>query len=177
MINATYEYKGFSENSRVCRSPKSEFGMTLEVPEGVQAFNLWTVTVMARLWDEFPQPQYFCSSPTVVSVTSNSRQAGTPIGPQGVEQVRYFTDTLRWLIDEGFARGMARAGGDFAGVVLSRKGFSILDEVPRALASKPEAAPEKKLGTLMREVAVTQIAALAAALVERMLGIESKPAQ
>jgi hypothetical protein len=146
--------------------------MPLEVPEGVQAFNLWTVLIMARLWDEFPHPQYFHSSPTVVLVTSDQTKAGSPIGQPGPDQVRYFINTLRWLIDEGFARGVAHVAGDFAGVILSKTGFSILDEVPRSVAPKLEAAPEKNLGTLMREAAATQLGALAASLVEKMLGIE-----
>ena len=143
--------------------------MRLEVPEGVEAFNLWTLTIMARLWEEFPRPQYFHISHTTVLVTSVNTVEGKPIGPEGPQQVRYFGDTLHWLMAEGFARGTARASGDFAAVSLSHKGLSILDEVPRSVDVKAQTAPAKKLGELMKETAVTQGGAAIAGLVKLLL--------
>jgi hypothetical protein len=143
--------------------------MRLEVPEGVQAFNLWTLTIMARLWEEFPGPQYFYNSYTTVFVTSDHTVEGKAIGPQGPQQLRFFGDTLRWLMAEGFARGTAQAPGNFAAVTLSRRGFSILDEVPRSIEPKVQTAPEKKLGELYKEAAVTQGAVTIAGLVKLLL--------
>jgi hypothetical protein len=63
----------------------------LEIPEGVQAFNLWTIHIMARLWEEFPRPQYFHNNPNIVFVTSDATVAGTQLGPEG--QVALFQCT------------------------------------------------------------------------------------
>jgi hypothetical protein len=130
--------------------------MELETPAGVEAFNLWTLWIMARLWEEFPRPQYFHNpTPDSVSVTSDHQVAGNPIGPKGHEQVQLFRYTLTWLIDEGFARGLAKASGDFAGVSLTTRGFSVLNQVPQSVAARPELAAQKPLGALMREAVVS----------------------
>jgi hypothetical protein len=100
----------------------AEISLKLETPAGVETFNLWTIWIMARLWEEFPRPQWFHkATPNIVLVTSNPQVAGTPIGPEGREQVELFRHTLNWLLDEGFARGIAKASGDFPAYPLLRK--------------------------------------------------------
>jgi hypothetical protein len=144
-------------------------GEELAVPEGVQAFNLWTIWIMARLWEEFPRPQYFNTTPSVVSVTSDARVAGTQIGPQGAPQVQLFTYTLNWLLAEGFARGTAHAAGNFTNVSLTAKGFSVLSQAPRSVAPQFAAKPEKSLGALMREAAASHVTDAAAKLIQTLL--------
>lgn len=143
--------------------------LEIEVPQGVQAFNLWTIWIMARLWEEFPRPQYFGSTPTFVHVTSDHRAKPEPIGPQGQKQVEYFTNTLNWLMREGFASGVANAAGAFANVSLTEKGFSILNQVPTALTGKGDGGELKSLGTIMRD-AISQYAPdFGAALILRLI--------
>jgi hypothetical protein len=107
----------------------------IEVPQGVQSFNLWTLHIMGRLWDEFPVPQYFHNNPRTVFVTSNAAVAGHQIGPDG--QVELFQHTLNWLIQEGFAKGTPHASGNFATVSLTTKGFSVLNQMPCSLGEEP----------------------------------------
>lgn len=140
----------------------------LEVPEGVEAFNLWTLTIMAQLWDTFPQPQWFQSAPDAVLVTPDYRQRGSPIGPTGPEQVALFAHTLEWLIAEGFVRGRVGQGRDFPNVVLTTKGFSVLNHVPDSLPLKSE-GDGAALGTRMRAALTRAAPDLAVALVRSML--------
>jgi hypothetical protein len=143
--------------------------MDIEVPEGVQAFNLWTLLIMARMWEEFPRPQWFNSNPKAVQVTRNPSIAGGPIGLEGPEQVALFTHTLNWLIDEGFASGTGNAAGAFAYVRLTTKGFSVLNQVPRSLGLKAASGSDKPLGALIREAAVKHTVEAAATLIQKML--------
>jgi hypothetical protein len=143
--------------------------MEIEVPEGVQAFNFWTLLIMARLWDEFPRPQYFNSSPSAVRVTSDPRTSGDPIGPDGSEQVQLFTHTLNWLIGEGFATGMANAAGAFANVKLTTRGFAVLNQVPRSISPKTASEADRPLGALIREAAAKHTVDVAATLIQKML--------
>lgn len=83
--------------------------MELEIPEGVKAFNFWTLAIMGRLWEEFPRPLYFNSTPTVVSVTNDYRLAGVPFGLKGAEQVQLFANTLnckREAVAHGFGAAL-----------------------------------------------------------------------
>lgn len=152
---------------------QESYQVELEVPEGVQAFNFWTLAIMGRLWEEFPRLLYFNSSPRGVSVTNDHRVAGVPFGLTGPDQVQLFTNTLSWLLAEEYARGTANAAGAFAAVTLTAKGFSILNQVPNSVATKPEIAAEKPLGTLMKEAAVSAVASqsigMVATLVKAML--------
>jgi hypothetical protein len=141
--------------------------MSLDVPAGVQAFNFWTILVMARLWEEFPRRQHFFARPSVVMVTSDSTLAGEKFGPEG--QVQLFKDTMDWLLDEGFLRGSAHAAAStYADISLTTRGFTVLNEVPHSIGSPP-ATPQKPLGALMREAGVSHGVGAIAALVQTML--------
>jgi hypothetical protein len=72
--------------------------MELEVPDGVKAFNHWTIWIMARLWEEFPRPQFFVSGPGGVHVTSDPTAAGASFGPS--EPAALFSPTMEWLLGE-----------------------------------------------------------------------------
>ncbi len=141
--------------------------MPLDVPEGVQAFNFWTISVMSRLWDEFPRPMHFVTNTVVVMASADPSVAGEPFGPSG--QVQIFKDTMNWLIAENFLRATVNPAGAYAKVSLTTRGFSVLEEVPRAIAS-PQVATDKPLGTLMREASINQGAAVIAGLIKIMLG-------
>jgi hypothetical protein len=143
--------------------------MELETPTGVEGFNLWTLWIMARLWEEFPHPQYFNCTPIAVSVTSDHRLAGTQIGPQGQEQIPLFVHTMDWLMAEGFVRGKGNGVGGFVGVSLTTRGFSVLNEVPHSVAAKAESATAKPLGAIMREAVVSHGVGIAAGLIQVML--------
>lgn len=141
----------------------------LEVPEGVKEFNFWTILLMARLWDQFPRPQWFYSRANVVLVTGDPSAAGTELGPHG--QVQRFADTLLWLMDEGFVRGTADAAGGFRAASLTTRGFSVLNQVPNLLASDSITPSKKSLGDLIREAAVQQSAGNAVTiLIQNLLG-------
>jgi hypothetical protein len=77
----------------------------LEVPEGVQAFNFWTILIAARLWDEFPQPQFFVFGPGGVFVTGDQPAAVVPFGPTETEFVEKFRPTMDWLLAHGYVTG------------------------------------------------------------------------
>jgi hypothetical protein len=140
--------------------------MSLDVPAGVQDFNFWAILIMARLWEEFPRPQYFIARPSVVTVTSDSALAGEKFGPEG--QIQAFRDTMNWLLAEGFLRGMDNAAGAYAAVSLTTRGFTVLNQVPHSIDSPP-ATPQKPLGALMREAGVSHGVGVIAALVQTML--------
>jgi len=143
--------------------------MELEVPEGVQAFNLWTLCIMARMWEEFPRPQFFHSNLRAVQVSSDPQTAGVAIGPEGPGQVPLFTHTLNWLIDEGFAAGKPNAAGAFAYVRLTTKGFSVLNQVPRSISPKAVSEPNKPLGALIREAATKHAVDAGASLIQSLI--------
>jgi len=85
----------------------------LEIPEGVQAFNFWTIIIMGRLWDEFPRPQSFHTgygTPPAVHVTGDTAREGTAIGPTGSDQTEIFVHTLAWLLAERFVSGKVNDG-------------------------------------------------------------------
>ena len=142
-------------------------GVELEIPEGVKAFNFWTLSIMARLWESFPRPSYFYSTPGgTVYVTSDRVTAGEPFGTEGHDQVELFTDSLNWLLREGFVSGVANGAGAFTNVSLTTRGFSILSEVPHSIA---ERAAEKPLGSLIREAVASQGVGLFAGLIQAIL--------
>lgn len=148
----------------------------LDVPEGVQAFNFWTILIMARLWEEFPRPQFFYINSNMAStvlVTRDRTLASTQIGPDGSPQAQLFFDTMNWLLVEGFVNGNTQdVLGGFTNVTLTTKGFSVLNQVPHAVVSKPGAAAEKSLGAQIREAAVSHATGMATALIQKMLMLE-----
>ncbi len=143
--------------------------MTMEVPEGVQAFNLWALWIMARLWEEFPRLVYFNTTPTVVRATSNPALAGDPIGPEGPEQVQLFAHSLSWFINEGFVTGRTNGAGAFANVRLTTRGFSVLNLAPRSLAGRPAGEADKSLGDQIREAVKKHAVDAAATLIQKLL--------
>jgi hypothetical protein len=54
-------------------------------------------------------------------------------------------------------------------VRLTAKGFSVLNEIPHSIASKPDGATEKSLGILMRETVVKEAISMAGGLIQSML--------
>jgi hypothetical protein len=141
--------------------------MSLEVPEGVQAFNLWTLRIMARMWDEFPRPQWFHTKSGSAFATSDPSAQGLLIGLAG--QSEYFANTLNWLIDEDFLAGLATAAGDFRNVRLTTKGFSVLNEIPHSISKVPESKATQPLGAIIREAVAKQAVDSVASLVQRIL--------
>jgi hypothetical protein len=141
----------------------------LEVPEGVQAFNFWTISIMARLWEEFPRPQFFSLRKSDIGVSRNYSEVGAPIGPTGPDQVELFRHTMNWLESEGFVSSGADGQWASNSVRLTVKGFSVLNEIPRSIASKPDGATGKSLGNLMRETVVKEAFSVAGRLIQSML--------
>jgi hypothetical protein len=141
----------------------------LEVPEGVKAFNFWTIMIMARLWEEFPRPQFFDASREVINVTSDHRNAGVPITSAELPPAQLFGPTMDWLLSEGFITGKTNGVGQYARVSLTTKGFSVLNEVPRSVSPKVAGETAKSLGTLIREAAVKHAVDSAGNLIQRML--------
>src|SRR6266571_138366 len=100
--------------------------MEIEVPDGVKAFNLWTIWIMARLWEEFPRQQFFVSGSEGVYVTNDSAAAGVTFGPSEPELVSLFRPTMEWLLAERYVTGKHNGAGHFALIVLTQKGSSVL---------------------------------------------------
>jgi hypothetical protein len=144
--------------------------LDLEVPESVQAFNFWTLWIMARLWAEFPVPQDFDTQRDAIAFKADAAREGREMGSNELPPVQLFAHTMNWLLAEGFVRGKGALNGTYALVSLTTKGFSVLNEVPRSIAAKPEQT-DKPLGSLMREAAVSKGVGLAAELVRAMLGM------
>jgi hypothetical protein len=146
--------------------------MTLEIPEGVKAFNLWTLWIMARMWEEFPLPQYFCIDPSLftVHVATDPRTKGTVIGPSGKEQAEIFAQTLDWLLAEGFVAGKHNGLGVFDNMRLTTKGFAVLNLVPDSLSGKSE-QETKLLGAMIREATVKQTVDGGATLIRTMIAM------
>jgi hypothetical protein len=144
--------------------------MELEVPDGVQSFNLWTIWIMARLWEEHPQPQFFMYEPGGVYVTGDPAVAGAMFGPNDRPSLRKFRPTMEWLLSERYITGKANGAGHFALVALTEKGFSVLKQIPRSVAAQ-SAAQSKPLGALMREAVISHgVGAAATALSKAMIG-------
>jgi hypothetical protein len=141
----------------------------LKVPEGVQAFNFWTILIMVRLWDEFPRAQFFSTGTSTIGVGRNYSEVGTPIGPTGPDQVELFIHTSNWLKSEGFISEDAHGPGGSYGMRLTTKGFSALNEIPRSIASKSENASKKSLAILMREAVVQHTVSMTGELIQSLL--------
>jgi hypothetical protein len=150
--------------------------MGLEVPENVKAFNFWTLWIMAQLWEEFPVSQRFDAPRDIVAFKAQREHAGgQPIEPGDLPPVELFTPTMNWLISEGFVRGKGLDGrGVYADVRLTEKGFSILNEVPSAVAGRPT-QKDKPLGAQMREAAVSMGKDLVIDLVKQMFSGNRPP--
>jgi hypothetical protein len=140
----------------------------LDVPEGVKAFNFWTIWIMARLWEEFPRPQFFNASREVIYATSDQRHAGVQISSADLPPAQLFGPTLDWLLSEGFVKGKANGAGMYAMVGLTTKGFSVLNQVPRSISPKPS-EPDKPLGALIRKAVADHAVDAAATLIQKML--------
>ena len=145
--------------------------MELEVPDGVKAFNLWTIWIMARLWDEFPRQQFFSCGPGGVYVTNDSAVAGASFGPSERGLTPLFSPTMEWLLAERYVAGKANGAGHFALIVLTQKGCSVLKQIPRSVAPEAAVSPNKPLGVLMREATIAQGVATAVTLVKAMVGV------
>jgi hypothetical protein len=143
--------------------------MELDVPEKVQMFNFCAISVMARLWVEFPQKHFFACGHDAVGVTIDQTAAPTSFGPSDPLFVQQFCPTMDWLISERFLTGKTNGAGHYALVTLTQKGFSVLNEVPRSVATAP--TPNKSLGALMREAVVSQAVRSAPALVMALSGV------
>jgi hypothetical protein len=143
--------------------------MEIEVPDGVKAFNLWTIWIMARLWEEFPRLQFFSCVPGGVYVTNDSTAAGSLFGPSEPGLTALFSPTMEWLLAERYLTGKSNCAGHFALVALTHKGFSVLKQIPRSVAPESPVSPNKPLGALMREAAIAQGVGTAAALVKAMM--------
>jgi hypothetical protein len=144
--------------------------MELEVPDGVKAFNLWTIWIMARLWEEFPRQQFFSCVPGGVYVTNDSAAVGASFGPIEPGLIPLFGPTMEWLLAERYVTGKSNGAGHFALVVLTQKGCSVLKQIPRSVAPEAPVSPNKPLGALMREATITQGVGTAVALVKAMVG-------
>jgi hypothetical protein len=126
----------------------------VEVSEGVQAFNLWTIWIVARLLEEFPQPQLFVCGPGRVFVTGNHTLAGDAFGPTDPALVQKFCPTMDWLLAEGYVRGKSNGAGHYALVSLAERAMAVLGQPPRSIAS-PHGS-EKPLGALIREAVASK---------------------
>ncbi len=145
--------------------------MELETPAGVEVFNLWTIWIMARLWEEYPRRQFFVCGRDRVYATVDPAAAGTPFGPNDPPSVQLFCSTMDWLLADGYLTGKANGAGHYALVGLTQKGFSVLKEIPRAVVPTQSPVQNKPLGALMRELVVSQgVSAAATALVKAMTG-------
>jgi len=147
----------------------------LDVPRGVQSFNLWAAWIAARLWEEFPHPQFFSVHRDGVHVSRDFRVLGESFGPTDRESVEDFAPSMNWLISEHYLRS-GRSGpldGHFPLVELTERGFSILSEVPTSIAS--EEGSTKPLGTRMSEAVVSQAPQLVLSqLIKSLFGHASK---
>jgi hypothetical protein len=144
--------------------------MKNEVPEGVEAFNFWTLWVMGSLWERFPMPTEINPEADIAAHIERLKQEGTEIGLDDFPRVALLSATINWLLTEGYiAGGLYRplGVGVYADMILTEKGLKSLSKVPSAIEGKNIPTP-KPLGTLMREAAVSQAFGVGAFLVEAM---------
>jgi hypothetical protein len=132
--------------------------MSLEVPEGVQAFNLWTIWIMARMWERFPRKQFFACEHDRVYATENPAAAPMPFGPseQQSSLVQQFCPTMDWLMAQGYLKGKTNHAGHYAMISLQERSFSVLNQIPRSIAPTLTPKAQKSLGALMRDAVVSK---------------------
>lgn len=117
--------------------------MSTDTPNGMDAFNLVTLSLLNRLYDSFPRP------------LNLGHQDASDIGFSAIpeyandeqvwEMCTMTADIVEWLAEEGFLRfekDPNHTHGVFWKVRLSLKGLAILGAIPNAVAEK---APQEPL--------------------------------
>jgi hypothetical protein len=128
----------------------------IQVPPGVQAFNLWTYWIVAQLWEGFPKPQFFFHQRNGVFVSTYAEAVPEPFGPSDPDLLDHFRPTIDSLLSGGCLTGKSNHYGNYALVALTEKSFTVLKESPRSLGLGKE---DRSLGTLIREAGITHATA------------------
>ena len=128
----------------------------IQVPPGVEAFNLWTYWIVAQLWNEFPKPQFFSHQRNGAFVAGNQEAVPEPFGPSDPDLADHFRPTMDWLISNGYLTSKPNHFGIYALVGLTEKSFNVLKESPRSLGLGKE---DKPLGALIREAGISHATA------------------
>lgn len=105
-----------------------------DIPDNINRFNLTTLSLFKKLYNEFPTPIELCP----LSV-------GFEAAPANVNEESDFLfgtgagDVITWLAEEGFLRfGKRTLSGEFYEVRLSQKGLTVLGSLPTSLTSNDE---------------------------------------
>jgi len=134
----------------------------LETPQGVKEFNLCALSILGKLWEEFPRPlDFYTTHPNGVRATADRASEGTPFGEALFSSSELFVQTMNWLLVEEFLRTERNGRGQYLGVSLTTKGFTVLNEAPRSLQGGTK---ERPLGTIIREAVAAHAADVASKL-------------
>jgi len=139
----------------------------LGTPEGVKEFNMWALSILGKLWEEFPRPlDFYITFPSGVRVTSDRTREGMPLGDGLFSNSDLFIPTMDWLTAEGFVRAEGNGAGQYAQVSLTAKGFTVLNETPRSVKGVTQ---KKSLGALIGEAIAARAVDTMSKLLSEML--------
>lgn len=111
----------------------------------IDRFNALVVYVLPALYDSFPNPI------SVETASMARHAAATDLElAQLQEWDQAAASTVSWLAEEGFLRFSSRAYGNFMGVRLTMKGFTVLGHTPTSI--KPNETAEPLIARLKRSV-------------------------
>ena len=108
--------------------------MTTDDPENIKAFNYIVLSVLTKLYGEFPKPIEIRGLRFVLETVLKK-------GPEAAEAKfsHLFNPTMMWLRQEGFIIFESNSDRDvFVGVTLTLRGLTILGFVPNSLFGPKE---------------------------------------
>lgn len=114
-------------------------------PENITCFYQAVIHILGQLYEQFPERE--------AMLDAKQWQVDSPISDSckkdfGLRRNLY-SETLHWLIDEGFIR-CDESNGQFRNVRLSSKGLSVLNVVPEDEMGRP-AEERRPIGRILAE--------------------------
>lgn len=103
--------------------------MAQDKPDNIKAFNYIVLSVLTKLYSEFPQPTDIKGLRFVIEavITKGAEAAETRFA-------FLFSPTMMWLKEEGFIKFEKKVNHDeFKSVTLTLRGLTVLGYVPKSL--------------------------------------------
>jgi hypothetical protein len=111
--------------------------MTITSAENLEAFDYIVALIFARLFERFPERTAIQGMRLVIEAALDKEISDAL--RQAVPKI--FSDTVKWLREEGFIRYSDEDAGDFRDVTLTLRGLTVLGYVPVSLKESPVPEP------------------------------------
>lgn len=150
-----------------------EIAMADEVPENINRFNRITLTVLAILYENFPNPADLATSEIGIQAAGDVIE-GKEDGELAFVWIGDARSTIIWLKEEGFLKvRMGEVEGSFLHTVLTQKGLGTLSQVPSSIKENPEKVP---LGKLAKSTLASGAKELVSEVAKAVIGVAIKAA-